>query len=84
MKIVVTGSESFIGHALVPLALDHGIEVAGIDTAPPTFAGGRVGDIRTPAVADLFRKGPMPSFISRPFPATAIAATIHGWRGMST
>jgi nucleoside-diphosphate-sugar epimerase len=57
MKIVVTGSESFIGRVLVPLGLERGLEVVGIDTVAPSFSGGRVGDIRAPDVADLIPDG---------------------------
>jgi nucleoside-diphosphate-sugar epimerase len=52
LNIVVTGSESFIGRALIALLLQRGDQVVGIDKAPPSFPGGKVFDIRSPELAD--------------------------------
>lgn len=50
MNIVVTGSESFVGQALVPLLVEAGNDVVAIDTVEPTLPGGVAVDIRS---ADL-------------------------------
>jgi UDP-glucose 4-epimerase len=52
MKVTVTGAESFIGRALISLLRERDVEVTGIDTIEPSFAGGIVADIRVPEFAD--------------------------------
>jgi UDP-glucose 4-epimerase len=47
MNIVVTGSESFVGRALVPLLLEAGNDVVAIDTVEPRLPGGFAVDIRS-------------------------------------
>lgn len=55
MTLFVTGSESFVGRALVARCDELGIEVSGIDSAPnPKKRPGFVaGDIRSPELVDL-------------------------------
>jgi nucleoside-diphosphate-sugar epimerase len=57
MRIVVTGSESFIGRALVELLRRRGDQVVGIDTAVASYAGGVVCDIRSRDLADHIPEG---------------------------
>jgi nucleoside-diphosphate-sugar epimerase len=57
MNLVVTGAESFIGRTLVPLLLQRGHRVVGIDAAPPSFAGGVAVDIRSPELIDSLPEG---------------------------
>ena len=57
MKIVVTGAESFVGRYLIPLCIEQGHHVVGLDAVPPSFAGGLVCDITSSDVADLIPDG---------------------------
>jgi UDP-glucose 4-epimerase len=59
MALFVTGSESFVGRALVARCDEVGIAVSGIDSVPspnqrPGFV---VGDVRSPELADLVPSG---------------------------
>lgn len=59
MTLFVTGSESFVGRALVARCDELGIAVSGIDSVPnpdqrPGFV---VGDIRSPELVDLLPRG---------------------------
>lgn len=59
MKIIVTGSESFVARELITQCLKEGIEVFGFDFAknsdlPYTF---QKGDINDPKIAELFPEG---------------------------
>lgn len=54
MKIIVTGSSSFIGGALRRLCREKKIGWAGIDTAPAAGDGDIVADICDPALAERF------------------------------
>src|SRR6185437_14350056 len=59
MKIIVTGSESFVARELIAQCLKEGIEVFGFDFAknsdlPYTF---QKGDINDPKIGDLFPEG---------------------------
>lgn len=57
MKLLVTGSESFIGRALFARCKALGIDVIGIDTVAPAGGSSRQADIRQPAIADLIPEG---------------------------
>ncbi len=62
MKVAVTGAESFVGHALVPLLVRHGVDVVAIDAvAPPDgcTCGARheVADVRSPGLGDAVPDG---------------------------
>lgn len=57
MTLFVTGSESFIGRALVSRCAALGIDAVGIDNAAPVSAVSRQADIRDPAIADLVPEG---------------------------
>ena len=59
MTLFVTGSESFVGRALVARCDELGIAVSGIDSVPspnqrPGFV---VGDIRSPELVDMVPRG---------------------------
>jgi len=57
MKLFVTGSESFIGRALLARCAKLGIEAVGVDCAPPGSLTSTQADIRDNAIADLVPKG---------------------------
>lgn len=57
MKIFVTGSESFIGRALIERCVALGIEIVGIDAIEPARVPFKKADIRDAAVADLIPEG---------------------------
>ena len=57
MTLFVTGSESFIGRALIARCRALGIDTAGIDSIAPTGVAGLQADIRDPAIADLIPEG---------------------------
>lgn len=52
MKIFITGTESFIGKELIRQCSLAGIEVSGVDLAPPTKPGFVTADIRDADIAD--------------------------------
>lgn len=59
MKIIITGSESFVARDLIAQCLKEGIEVFGFDLAktsdlPYEF---KKGDINDPAIGDMFPEG---------------------------
>lgn len=56
MKIIVTGSEGFIGTELVKQCLSEGIEVVGFDLLKKNKLsyGFKISDVRDPAIADSF------------------------------
>lgn len=59
MKIIITGSESFVARELIAQCLKEGMEVFGFDLAkssdlPYTF---QKGDISDPKIGDLFPEG---------------------------
>ena len=59
MRIIITGSEGFIGTELVKQCLAAGIEVFGFDLLKKNELsyGFKVGDVRDPAIADSFPEG---------------------------
>jgi nucleoside-diphosphate-sugar epimerase len=59
MTLFVTGSESFVGRALVARCDELGIVVSGIDSVPNPYQrpGFVVGDIRSPELVDLLPRG---------------------------
>ena len=57
MKLFVTGSESFIGRALLARCALQGIEACGIDSAPPASPSSTQADIRDTAIANLIPEG---------------------------
>ncbi|MBI3616051.1 MAG: NAD(P)-dependent oxidoreductase [Candidatus Omnitrophica bacterium] len=57
MKIVVTGSESFIGKELKRHCRAKGIECVGIDAVPSEDAGHHLMDIRSPDIAGVIPEG---------------------------
>jgi UDP-glucose 4-epimerase len=57
VKIIVTGSESFVGKVLVPMLQKQGHDVVGIDPVAPSFPGGVKADIRDAGLADHFPEG---------------------------
>jgi len=59
MKVIVTGSESFVGREFIAQCLKEGVEVFGFDLAknsdlPYTF---QKGDINDPKIGDIFPEG---------------------------
>jgi len=57
MTVVVTGSESFVGRALIPALLAADRQVVAIDTIQPRLDGGVAVDIRSRQLADCFPEG---------------------------
>jgi UDP-glucose 4-epimerase len=59
MKIIVTGSESFVGRELVAQCLASGIEVMGFDLAKTSDLqyDFKKGDITDPKIGDIFPEG---------------------------
>jgi nucleoside-diphosphate-sugar epimerase len=57
LSLFLTGTESFIGRALLCACRRHGIHVTGIDSNAPDTAVSTRADIRDPAVADLISEG---------------------------
>lgn len=57
MKIVITGSEGFIGKELKERCRTKGIELIGIDTAPSEGSGHINGDIRSPNIEEVIPQG---------------------------
>jgi nucleoside-diphosphate-sugar epimerase len=57
MSLFVTGCESFIGRVLLRQLDQHGISATGVDLVPGSGPGRHVGDIRSPAIADLMPEG---------------------------
>lgn len=59
MKIIVTGSESFVAKVLIAQCLAKGIEVTGFDFAKNSDLAYdfKKGDINDPAIGDLFPEG---------------------------
>lgn len=57
MKIVLIGSESFIGREVRRQAEAAGHEWCGVDLAPATAPGTRNADIRSPDIADAIPEG---------------------------
>lgn len=86
MKLVVTGSASFIGGVLLARCKERGIEVVGIDNAKPSAAGLCQADIRDPAVADVMPEKPVVVHLAamsrdsdcRADPAGAIDVNVKG------
>lgn len=56
MKIIVTGSESFVGKELVTQCLKQGVEVLGFDLGKTSDLAYdfKIGDITDPAIGDIF------------------------------
>ncbi len=52
MKVVITGSQSFIGKVLETTLAAQGHEVFGVDSLAPSGANSIAADIRDPALAD--------------------------------
>jgi UDP-glucose 4-epimerase len=57
MNVVVTGSESFVGRALVPLLVQAGNDVVTIDTVEPSLPNGAAVDIRCNDLAEYLPEG---------------------------
>lgn len=57
LSIFVTGSESFIGRALLSRCHTQGIDATGIDAAAPNTATSKRADIRDLEIADLIPHG---------------------------
>ena len=57
MTLFVTGSQSFIGRALIARCRAAGQEVVGIDSAATSGPGLYQADIRDPAIADIIPEG---------------------------
>jgi UDP-glucose 4-epimerase len=59
MKIIVTGSESFVARELIAQCLAKGIEVTGFDFAKNSDLAYdfKKGDINDPAIGDIFPEG---------------------------
>ena len=57
MKLFVTGSESFVGRALLARCGALGIEAVGVDSAPPVSSTSSQADIRDPSIADRIPEG---------------------------
>jgi UDP-glucose 4-epimerase len=59
MKIIVTGSESFVARELIAQCLQKGIEVVGFDFAKNSDLAYdfKKGDINDPAIGDIFPEG---------------------------
>ena len=57
MSIFLTGTESFIGHALLRACLAQGIPVVGVDSNAPDNDISKGADIRDASIADLIPEG---------------------------
>jgi len=57
MSIFLTGSESFIGRALIARCKLLGIPVVGVDSVAPNSDVSKMFDIRDPALADMIPEG---------------------------
>lgn len=57
MTLFVTGSESFIGRALLECCQVSGVDAVGVDANVPAGSAARKADIRDPALADLIPEG---------------------------
>ncbi len=56
MRVVVTGSESFIGRELIAQCMSRGVEVLGMDAVPGERTQAII-DIRSPDVSDVIPEG---------------------------
>jgi len=57
MSIFLTGSESFIGRALIARCQSIGIPVLGVDSVAPNSDVSKIFDIRDPALSDIIPEG---------------------------